>query len=225
MIDGKTIVLVLPAHNEERGLLAMLPKVPTCIDRVVVVDNLSTDNTLKVARHFGALIRWAILKKGYGYTLKCGFHAVRDDIIVAMDADDTYPLDEVERCVHFLLDNDLDFVSCSRFPLKDKNSMKPLNHVGNRFLTMVANELFGLGLHDITSGMWVFRRWLTPHIIWLSSNMTFTIDIKLMANCISAIDFGETYISYRPRIGEVKQKWLRDGFKYLWTLIKMRCER
>ena len=217
----------------------MLQKIPACVDAVMVVDNNSTDDTLKVANKYG----WAkspeekrfffyirqVIKRGYGVAYKYAFNELMMgdvDIIVAMDADDSYPLDEVERCVRFLLDNGLDFVSCSRFPLKDKKSMTPINYVGNRFLTMVANELFGLELHDITTGMWVMRHWILPACLYYSDGMQFTIEWKLWGAVFSDFcRFGETHISYHPRIGEVKQKWLRDGFKYLWTLIKMRCER
>ena len=219
MIDGKTIALVLPCYNEDLGLLEMLSKKPKCIDEVIVVDNNSTDCTVKIAKLFDCILLHEP-KQGYGAAFKRGYRHADSDIIVSMDADASYPLDEVERCVHFLLDNGLDFVSCSRFPLKDKNSMKPLNYVGNRFLTMVANELFGLELHDITTGMWIFRNWYTIVAPMCSNSMAFTTDIKLM---MPSAHFGETHISYRPRVGKVKLNWWLDGLRMLWAMAQMKA--
>jgi len=221
MIDGKTITLVLPCYNEDLGLLEMLSKKPKCIDEVIVVDNNSTDCTAKIAKLFDCILLHEP-KQGYGAAFKRGYRRADSNIIVSMDADASYPLDEVERCVHFLLDNGLDFVSCSRFPLKDKNSMKPLNYVGNRFLTMIANELFGLELHDITTGMWVFNRWAWWWVDGGADNMVYTVHIKLIMQRHGR--FGETHISYRPRIGKVKLNWWLDGLRMLWAMIGLRTK-
>jgi len=222
MINGKTIVLVIPAYNEACGLFELLYQMPKFIDEVVVVDNNSTDSTARVADYFGCTVLHE-RKQGNGAAFKRGFcHALKHDIIVSMDGDNSYPLDEAERCVRYLLDNNLDFLSCSRFPLKDKNSMRSLNQVGNRFLAMVANELFDLELHDITTTMWVLRPECATFSYWCSDGFPFCVDFKL-ANALSRfVRFGETHIGYRPRIGKVKQHRWRDGFKYLWTMLAMR---
>ena len=49
MYQGKRISIVIPCHNEEEGIAAVLDKMPDIVDEVVVVDNCSTDNTAKVA--------------------------------------------------------------------------------------------------------------------------------------------------------------------------------
>jgi len=222
MISGKTIALVLPAYNEAEALQRLLNWIPDFVDEVIVVDNNSTDITAEIAKLFHCTVLHEP-KQGYGAALKRGYRYVKQDIIVSMDADNSYPLDSLKANIQYLLDNNLDFVSCSRFPLKDKDSMNPINYVGNRFLTMVANELFGLELHDITTGMWIMRAWILPACLDCPDDMTFTIAWKLWGAVWSDLcRFGETHIGYKPRIGKVKQHRWRDGFKYLWTMLAMR---
>ena len=56
MLLDKTICLIIPARNEEKGLPVVLSNVPDFIDRVIVVDNGSTDRTAQTAEQWGATV-------------------------------------------------------------------------------------------------------------------------------------------------------------------------
>lgn len=74
MISGMTVSLVIPAHNEEKGLPRVLAAVPEEIDEVIVVDNASTDSTATVAASFGPRVRVVPQPvKGYGSAYMAGF--------------------------------------------------------------------------------------------------------------------------------------------------------
>ena len=224
MIRRNSLALLLPCHNEALALVHLLPKVPKYMDELMVIDNNSLNGTAKVAEFYGADIVYEA-KRGYGSAFRTGFRWATEDIIVTMDGDCTYPLDDIERCVHFLLDNGLDFVSCSRFPLDDRQSMRRLNQTGNWILALVASVLFGQRITDITTGMWVFKRQVLDHIFPQCDDFTMCVEMKLRAMHHPAIRYGETHIGYHPRIGEVKQKWLRDGCKYLAYMLKWKVRR
>ena len=56
MYRGNRISVVIPCHNEEEGIRAVLAQMPALVDEVVVVDNASTDRTAEVARAAGARV-------------------------------------------------------------------------------------------------------------------------------------------------------------------------
>ncbi len=163
MLKNKSIALLIPCYNEEEGLAILLPKIPKFIDEIIIIDNNSTDNTPDIAKSFGC----TVLKEktpGYGAAYKCGFSYVSQDIIVTMDGDDTYPLQEVKHNVEILLDNNYDFITCSRFPLINKSAMNFTNIFGNKILTIVTKVLFGTSIKDSQSGMWVFKKHIFNYI-------------------------------------------------------------
>jgi glycosyltransferase involved in cell wall biosynthesis len=221
MYRDKTITVVIPCYNEEEGIARVIPALPDCVDEIIVVDNNSTDRTAEVARNLGARVVHE-LRKGYGAAYKAGLTAVTSDITVTMDGDGTYPMEEIERCVDYLLDKDLDFVSASRFPLKNPAAMNFSNKVGNGLLTFASLMLFFKGIKDSQSGMWIFKSSIYPLLGPRSDGMPFSEEIKIAAIRRPEVRFDECHINYHPRIGEVKlDKW-RDGFRNLVYLIKLR---
>ncbi len=221
MYRGKKISVVIPCYNEEEGIARVIPSLPESVDEVIVVDNNSTDNTSKVAKELGAKVVFES-RKGYGAAYKAGLAAVSGDITVTMDGDGTYPVEQIEECIDYLLDNDLDFVSASRFPLKDPKAMNFSNKVGNAVLTFATLILFMRAIKDSQSGMWIFKSAVYPKLRPDSDGMPFSEEIKIAAIRHPDIAFDEYHVNYHPRIGEVKlEKW-KDGFKNLFYLVKLR---
>jgi glycosyltransferase involved in cell wall biosynthesis len=221
MYRGKTISVVIPCYNEEEGLARVIPSLPKSVDEIIVADNNSTDKTAEVARRLGAKVVFEP-KKGYGSAYKAGLAAAKNDITVTMDGDGTYPTDQIEECVEYLIERNLDFVSASRFPLMDPAAMNFSNKAGNAVLTFATLALFGKKIGDSQSGMWIFRTALYAELAPKSDGMPFSEEIKIKAIMNRRIAFGEYHIRYRPRIGEVKlEKW-RDGMRNLWYLVRLR---
>lgn len=221
MYRERTISVVIPCYNEEEGIALVIPSLPESVDEVVVVDNNSTDRTSEVARSLGARIVFEE-QKGYGAAYKAGLSAVTGDITVTMDGDGTYPVEQIEECVDFLIENDLDFVSASRFPLKDPKAMNASNQIGNTVLTWATLILFMRGIKDSQSGMWIYKSSIYRELNPKSDGMPFSEEIKIAAIRHPRVKFDEYHINYHPRVGEVKlQKW-RDGIRNLLYLLKLR---
>lgn len=223
MHSNLSIGVVIPCYNEEDGVREVIGRMPRVVDEVVVVDNNCTDRTAEVAASLGARVVPA-QTPGYGAAYKAGLRAVRSDIVVTLDGDGTYPPEEIPRLVQTLLDQRLDFLSASRFPLADPRAMGFSNRVGNRVLTVAAALLFFKPIRDSQSGMWVFHRTALERMRLTSDGMPFSEEIKLEA-LLRGLRFGEAHIPYGARVGEVKlQKW-RDGWSNLLFLVRKRFER
>jgi glycosyltransferase involved in cell wall biosynthesis len=221
MHRGLKISVVIPCYNEEDGVRYTMGQLPACVDEVVVVDNNSTDRTAEVARSLGARVVRET-RKGYGAAYQAGLPAVTGDVTVTLDGDGTYPADQIPELVDYLVDRKLDFVSASRFPLRNRRAMNLSNQVGNAVLTVGMAVLYGRPVRDSQSGMWVFRSAVYPKLKVTSDGMAFSEEIKIEAIRHPDVRFGEYPVDYRPRVGEVKlDKW-RDGFKNLFFLVKKR---
>ena len=221
MHRGLKISVVIPCYNEEDGVRITIGQLPPVVDEIVVVDNNSTDRTAEVARSLGARVV-PETRKGYGAAYQAGLPAATGDVIVTLDGDGTYPADQIPELVDHLVDKQLDFISASRFPLKNPRAMNFSNKVGNAVLTAGMAVLYGTPVRDSQSGMWVFRSSVYPKLRVMSDGMAFSEEIKIEAIRHRDVRFGEYNVDYRPRVGEVKlDKW-RDGFRNLFFLVKKR---
>lgn len=223
MYKGLKISVVIPCYNEEEGVRHVIGSLPASVDEIVVVDNNSTDRTAEVAGSLGARVV-SEKRKGYGAAYKAGLPAATGDVTVTMDGDGSYPADQIEEVVDYLVAKDLDFVSASRFPLQNPEAMTSTNKLGNAILTGAMFVLFGRSIKDSQSGMWVYRTKVLPLMTLTSDGMPFSEEIKIEAIRNRRIRFGEYHVRYYQRIGEVKlEKW-RDGFRNLFFLVKKRFQ-
>ncbi len=221
MYRDLTLSVVMPCYNEEEGVREVIVRLPEWIDEIVVSNNNSTDRTAEVAESLGAHVVLETVQ-GYGAAYKTGMAAATQDVIITLDADGTYPPEEIPGLLDFLIDQRLDFVSAARFPLKDPRAMNFSNKMGNWILTVTAWILFGQKMADSQTGMWVFRRKILEQLNVTSDGMPFSQEIKIEAIRSKSIEFAEYHIDYKPRIGEVKLRKWRDGWENLCHLVSMR---
>lgn len=100
----KSISIVIPAYNEERYLAACLEAIAAQSDapeQVVVVDNNSTDETVKIAKSFPFVTVVHAKRQGVAYARNAGFDAVTGDIIGRIDSDTRLPVDWVRDVRNF----------------------------------------------------------------------------------------------------------------------------
>ncbi|MCK4305964.1 MAG: glycosyltransferase family 2 protein [Candidatus Eisenbacteria sp.] len=216
-----TISVVIPCFNEEEGIQRVIARLPAFIDEIVIANNNSTDRTAEFAEALGAKVVLET-RKGYGAAYKRGMAAATKDVIITMDGDGTYPPEEIPGLMNFLVEGAFDFVSASRFPLKDPKAMNFSNKVGNWLLTVATWILFGEKMTDSQTGMWVFKRKILRQLNVTSDGMPFSEEIKIEAIRHRSVRFAEYHINYEPRIGEVKLRKWRDGWENLTFLVRKR---
>jgi glycosyltransferase involved in cell wall biosynthesis len=221
MYKSQKITVIIPCLNEEQGIELVLRRMPEFVDEVIVVDNGSTDRSSDVARSFGAqVIRESV--RGYGRAYKTGFASATGDIIVTLDGDHSYPPDAISYLLEAFLHLDVEFLSASRFPVRDRQSMSLKHKVGNIILSLAMSVLYFRWVRDSQSGMWVFRRSMLNGMNLVSDGMAFSEEIKIEALKSDRVRFAELSILYTSRLGEIKLNPWRDGFYNLWFLVKKR---
>jgi glycosyltransferase involved in cell wall biosynthesis len=224
MYKGLTVSVVIPCFNEEHGIAAVLKGMPEYVDQVVVIDNNSTDETGRIALELGAEVVFET-KKGYGNAYQAGLPRARGDIVATADGDGTYPTHSIGPIIDYLLEGGYDFVSASRFPLRNPQAMRFRNVLGNMILTWTARVLWFRWFADSQSGMWVFKREVLKKIRPASAGMPFSEEIKLLVVDHPRLRLAEYHIDYHERIGETKLFAWKDGFENLFFLFKLRLRR
>lgn len=224
MYRDLTISVVIPCFNEEHGLKHVLEQMPSYVDEVVVVDNNSTDETARVAVEGGATVIME-RRKGYGQAYQAGLPVATGDIIATVDGDGTYPSSSIAPIIDEMLARNLMFISASRFPLRNKASMRWRNQLGNKVLTYGFRLLYLHWIADSQSGMWIFRRECLTRIHATHPGMAFSEEIKIEALQGYGAGFGEVHVDYHERIGETKLFTWRDGWSNLWFLFRRRLGR
>src|SRR5262249_29786677 len=203
MYKGNRITVVIPCLNEEQGIQHVLADVPDFVDEVIVVDNNSTDRTADVARKMGAIVV-PELGRGYGRAYKKGCAHANGDIIVTLDGDCSYPVDALSYVVEAFLHCRVGFLSASRFPILNRESMSTKHRIGNIGLSLIMSLLFLRRIRDSQSGMWIFQRQAIGKMKLRSDGMEFSEEIKIEAIRNRSIGFKEIFINYSNRLGEKK---------------------
>ena len=219
------VTVVIPTRNEEEAIVDTIRSVPggwcDALD-FLVVDGNSTDRTRELAKGEGASV-YLEPRKGYGRAYRTGFAMAPGEIIVTMDADCTYPGEEVPSLVKKLIEEDLDFITCDRLKRAEAGSMSGLHGFGNWALSFTARLLFLYGIHDSQSGMWVFWKRIMedPRMRPTNDGMPLSEEMKINARRIlgkkKAI---EVSVPYRTRVGQAEINTWGDGwknFKFLFS--------
>jgi dolichol-phosphate hexosyltransferase len=219
------ITVVIPTMNEEAGIGGVIESVKKALDGteltydIMIVDTASKDRTKEIARDMGALVVEEP-RRGYGRAYKTGFERAEGDVIATLDADCTYPAEEIPRLARLLVSDDLDFITTNRFAQLEEGAMSAKHTLGNKVLTFTMNFLFHVWIRDSQSGMWVFRRAILDKLDLTSDGMALSEEIKIEAfrKCRGR----EVPIEYRRRVGEVKLSSWKDGYKNIRFLFKKR---
>jgi glycosyltransferase involved in cell wall biosynthesis len=215
------LTILMPSLNEELSIAKTIKAIPVEELRpnydieVLIVDGGSTDQTIELAKQQGAKV--IECKRGYGRQYRQGFKEARGEVIVTADSDNSYPMQEIPSLLKILSKENLDFITTNRFANIRKKAMRPLNRLGNIFLTLVVNLLFSLKLSDSQSGMWVIRKSILPKLRLTSDGMALSQEIKIEA--FKKAKAKEVDSSYYKRIGKVKLRMFRDGCGNLYHLI------
>jgi glycosyltransferase involved in cell wall biosynthesis len=200
------VSVIVPAYNEEgslgpqveglRGVLAR--SVPEY--EILVVDDGSTDRTADVAAAAGVRVLRHVENRGYGASLKTGIRAARFDTVAIIDADGTYPADQLPVMLDQLETADMVVASRTGESVSVPLIRRPPKWVLGKVATLVA----GKPIPDLNSGMRVFRRdWAIQYFPILPDSFSFTTTITLGA---LADEYHVVYhaINYFPRVGKSK---------------------
>ena len=206
--------VIIAALNEEEGIGPTITELQRHLNnpRILVVDGLSTDKTVEVAKNKGAEIAFQDgIGKGdaLAKAIECSDLAV--DYVVLTDADYTYPAEHIPEMIRILeQDSGIGMACGNRFAVGlDRKALRDVFYVGNRLIAFTHNFLNGVQMVDPLTGLRVVRASILRG--WKVKSIGFDVEVELNHH-VERKGFGivEVPIKYRQRLGEKKLK-ARDG--------------
>jgi glycosyltransferase involved in cell wall biosynthesis len=160
--EGERVAFVIPAHNEEANLPAVLAGISRLdvAHEVVVVDDGSTDRTSEVATAHGAIVVRHEHNRGLGAALRTGLAAARDlDVtaVIYLDADGEYDPRDAEALLVPIREGRADYVLGSRF-MGRPEGMTASRRLANRGFSVLLSVLCGRWVSDGQTGYRAFSR-------------------------------------------------------------------
>jgi glycosyltransferase involved in cell wall biosynthesis len=159
---NQRVLIVIPAHNEEKTIAAVITKLQQIVpqfDRVIVNDG-SQDNTSKVVDELGEKQLRLPCNVGYGSALQTGlkYALIQDyDIIISMDADGQHQPEDVPRLVEALLKSNADMVIGSRFCEGQVYNTPFSRRIGQLLFSHLTRLFLDHRIYDTSSGFKALR--------------------------------------------------------------------
>ena len=182
------IVVIMPAYNASRTIERTFRDIPPgTVAECIVVDDLSADATVEVARGLGLRVFLHRENQGYGGNQKtCYVEALKTDadIVVMLHPDYQYDPKKIPELVQPIVDGRADLVLGSRMAYAVVGGMPFYKRVANRFLTWCENSVFGLKLSEYHTGFRAFRRSLLETTPFLLNSNDFIFDQEIVAQAV-----------------------------------------
>lgn len=181
------VVVVMPAYNAAKTLEKTYHDIPKgTVDEVILVDDVSRDETVAVARQLPIKVVVHRENKGYGGNQKtCYTEALMAgaDVVVMLHPDYQYDSRLIPQMVSPILDGHADFVMGSRIIGEGalKGGMPWWKFVANRALTMVENIILNRKFSDLHTGFRAYSRRLLADVPYVLNSDDFVFDSQMIA--------------------------------------------
>ena len=191
MINGKKIVVVLPAYNAGQTLEKTYNEIPfDIVDEVVLVDDRSRDNTVEVARQIG--IKHVIeheQNKGYGGNQKTRFETalkLGGDIVIMLHPPYQYTPKLIQSMAYLIANDVFPVVMGSRILGNGalKGGMPLIKYISNRGLTLIQNVLINQKLSEYHTGYRAFSKEVLTAIDYHANSDDFVFDNQMISQII-----------------------------------------
>jgi glycosyltransferase involved in cell wall biosynthesis len=215
MNSDARIVIVLPAYNAAKTLEKTYADIPKeKIYKIILVDDVSQDQTVEIAKSLGLSVVIHIQNRGYGGNQKtCYLEALKEgaDVVVMLHPDHQYDSKLVPEMAEPILSGKADMVMGSRI-LNGRaleGGMPFWKYLANRVLTTTENMLFRTNLTDCHSGFRAYSRKLLTTVPFLLNSDDFVFDSQMIAQTVyMGFNIGEIPVQarYFPEASSVNFK-------------------
>lgn len=226
----KKLTILIPCHNEEKGIGTVIDTVPLrflrkmgYITEIIVINNNSTDKTAQIAakRKVTVIVEE---KKGKGNAMMRGFKNISHDtsLVVMLDGDNTYKSKEIPRLIEPLMNDFCDVVIGSRLSGKiKKNSLRARNRLANWFYTFLVRHFYRANTTDVLSGFFAWKKEVIDNLIPHLDVEGFEIEMEMITKMTKlGFEMYSVPITYDQREGETKVEALKDGIRILGVFFK-----
>jgi len=212
------VTVLLPAYNEEQAIAGTIQKIKDLYPdfEILVVDDGSTDNTLKVAMNAGANVWPHPYNIGNGAAVKTGLRMAQGEWIVMMDADGQHKAEDIARLLEYK--DSFDMVVGAR---TRRSETRLHRDIANILYNWFASYVTKFKVEDLTSGFRLVRASTVRQFIYLLPN-TFSYPSTLTMGYLRS---GRTvkYVPIRTekRQGKSKIKLFQDGTRFFLIITKV----
>jgi len=156
-----SIIVGIPAFNEEKNIAVLIIQLKKVADEIIVCNDGSTDLTSKIAEELGATVINHEKNLGYGAAIRSIFLKSRDlsgDILVTFDADGQHRVEDINKVINPIINEESDLVIGSRFLDESEKEVPQYRKVGIKIITKITNATIKKQLTDSQSGFRAYSK-------------------------------------------------------------------
>jgi glycosyltransferase involved in cell wall biosynthesis len=234
VINGKRVVVVMPAYNAAKTLEKTVRDLPDIVDTTIVVDDHSADRTVQIAGELGLQVFVHDKNYGYGRNQQTCYRealAAGADIVVMVHPDYQYTPRLVTAMASMIAFGVYDVVLGSRILGGGalRGGMPFYKYIANRFLTAFQNIFTGAKLSEYHTGFRAFAKEVLTTLPLLENSDDFVFDNEILAQClcfdyrIGELSCPASYFGEASSINFLRS--VKYGFGVLHTTMKCWLQR
>ena len=153
-------IACIPAYNEEKVIGSIVSKCLEHVDKIIVCDDGSTDDTAKLAKQAGAIVISHNKNQGYGAAITTLFDYARKEnaqIMITLDGDGQHNPDQIPLLINAIIDHNVDVAIGSRF-LNDTENVSRYRKTGIKIITSASNYGTNFKVTDSQSGFRAYSK-------------------------------------------------------------------
>ena len=160
--EKRKLSVIIPSYNEAENLKIILPLlISFCRQHnweIIIVNDGSKDNSKEILNSYIGEDNFTVihhkLNKGYGGAIKTGIRACLTEYLITIDADGQHQFEDIIKLYNLAIAKDADMIVGSRKGIKSASIMRG---IGKGMIRMIAKILMKVPIHDINSGMKIYR--------------------------------------------------------------------
>jgi glycosyltransferase involved in cell wall biosynthesis len=222
------LLAIIPAKDEEKNILSVIERTKLYVDKVVVIDDGSYDNTAKTSEEAGAFVIRNEHNLGKADALKVGFkYAIKEqaDLVLLIDADGQHNPGEIPLFMNKMNEGYDIVVGTRKF---DPKLMPAIRIFANSTSSFMLTMICGTKILDSQSGYRLLKRSVIEQIKFTSTRYQIETEMLIKAaRCGFKIGFVEISTIYRIE-AKSKINQLIDPFKFIWVALSLslyRCKK
>ena len=178
------ITIGIPAYNEEKNIASIITKLKKITDSIIVCDDGSSDMTSEISKNLGAVVISHKKNMGYGVAINSIFQKskeMKSDLLVTFDADGQHRVEDIEKVIEPIKNNQADLVIGSRF-LDKKSDIPNYRKIGIKVITQITNASIKKKLTDSQSGFRAYNQRVLSQISLSDIGMGISTEILIKSS-------------------------------------------
>ena len=218
------IAILIPCYNESKTIKKVVEDFKSALPEatIYVYDNNSKDETDKIAKDAGAIVRYE-RKQGKGNVIRTMFREIDAECYIMTDGDDTYPAEYAREMCNAVLERNVDMVIGDRLSSTYfTENKRPFHNTGNVLVRKLINMIYKSDIRDVMTGYRAFSYEFVKTFPILSKG--FEIETEMTIHTLDKnMGVENIIIEYRDRPdgSESKLNTYSDGFKVIKTIVKL----